>query len=161
MLRVVLEGEDKRELKMQSTSRAIVLQGPALEAMRRHPKGFTKYRGKASYSGDVNNYLRNNKLFPSLPEETTDRYVISGLRHSFEDRMDKASMTNEERAQLMGHSISKLRGRPVYGAKLELIMRSLLQELVGIEGDGWKPRPRAEIREEIDRLLEEAGYRLR
>ena len=161
VLRVVLEGEDKRELKLQSTSREVVLQGPALEAMRRHPKGFTRYRGKASYSGDVNNFLRDNNLFPSLPEGTTGRYVISGLRHSFDERMDKALMTNEERAQLMGHSIGKLRGRPVYGAKLELIMRSLLQELVGIEGDGWKPRPRAEVREEINRLIEAAGYRLR
>jgi integrase len=109
----------------------------------------------------VNNFLRDNNLFPSLPEGTTGRYVISGLRHSFDERMDKALMTNEERAQLMGHSISKLRGRPVYGAKLNLIMRSLLQELVGIEGDGWKPRPRAEVREEINRLIEAAGYRLR
>lgn len=161
MLRVVLEGENKRELKRQSTSRAVVLQGPALEAMRRHPKGFTRYRGKASYSGDVNNFLRDNNLFPPLPEGKTGRYVISGLRHSFEDRMDAALMSNEERAQLMGHAISKLRGRPVYGAELELPLRALLQELVGIEGDGWKPRPRAVIRKEIDKLREAAGHRLR
>lgn len=147
-------------MKIGSTSRAVVLQGPALEAIRLHPKGFTKYRGKASFSGDVNNYLRDNNLFPSLPEGKTGRYVISGLRHSFEDRMDKASMSNEERAHLMGHSISKLRGRPVYGAEVELRLRALLQELVGFEGDGWKPRPRAVVRKEIDKLHEAAGYRL-
>ena len=160
MLRVVLEGDSKRELKRQSTSRAVVLQGPALEAMRRHPKGFIKYRGKASYSGDVNKFLRDNNLFPPLPVGKTGRYVISGLRHSFEDRMDSARMSNEERAQLMGHAISKLRGRPVYGAELELPLRALLQELVGIEGDGWKPRPRAVVRAEIDRLRAAAGHRV-
>ena len=74
--------------------------------------------------------------------------------------MGKASMSNEERADLMGHSISKLRGRPVYGAELELQLRALLQELVGIEGDGWKPRPRAVVRKEIDKLHKAAGYRL-
>ena len=146
MLRVVLEGEGKRELKRQSTSRAVVLQGPALEAMRRHPRGFIRYRGKAAFSGDVNNFLRDNNLFPPLPEGKTGRYVISGLRHSFEDRMDAAQMSNEERAQLMGHAISKLIGRPVYGAEMELPLRALLQELVGIEGDDWKPRPRAVVR---------------
>ncbi|CUH39911.1 Site-specific recombinase XerD [Jannaschia seosinensis] len=46
MLQVVLEGENRRELKRKSTSRAVVLLGPALEAMRRHPKEFTRYRGR-------------------------------------------------------------------------------------------------------------------
>ncbi|MEQ8490278.1 MAG: hypothetical protein RID15_18320 [Marinovum algicola] len=160
MLRVVLEGEDRRELKRGSTSRAVVLLGPALAAMRRHPRGFARYRGKASFSGEVNGYLRDNGLFPPLPQGTSGRYVISGLRHSFEDRMDAAELSNEERAHLMGHSIGKLRGRPVYGSDLELRVRALLQELVGIEGDGWKPRPRKAIRAELDRLREEAGFRL-
>lgn len=74
--------------------------------------------------------------------------------------MDAAELSNEERAHLMGHSIGKLRGRPVYGSDLELRVRALLQELVGIEGDGWKPRPRKAIRAELDRLREEAGFRL-
>lgn len=160
MLRVVLDGESRRELKRGSTSRAVVLLGPALAAMRRHPKGFSRYRGKASFSGDVNGYLRDNDLFPPLPEGTTERYVISGLRHAFEKRMNDAGMSNEERAHLMGHSIGKLRGRPVYGSDLELRVHALLQELVGIEGDGWKPRPRNAVRAEFDRLREEAGFRL-
>lgn len=161
MLRVVLEGENRRELKRQSAARAIVLLGPALEAMRRYPMGFAKYRGKASYSGAVNGFLRENGLFPSLPDGQTGRYVISGTRHTFEDRMKKAGLPNEERAYLMGHSIGRVRGRPVYGSELDLRTRALLQEIVGIEGDGWEPRPRAELWAKIDQLLEEEGHRLR
>ena len=157
MLRVVLEGEGKRELKRQSSGRASRA-GPGGNAPA--PRGFIRYRGKAAFSGDVNNFLRDNNLFPPLPGGKTGRYVISGLRHSFEDRMDAAQMSNEERAQLMGHAISKLIGRPVYGAEMELPLRALLQELVGIEGDDWKPRPRAVVREEIDKLREAAGHRL-
>ena len=161
MVRVVLEGESRRELKRQSTARPIVLLGPALNSMRRHPKGFTRYRGKASYSGNVNGFLRDNGLFPSLPKGQTGRYVISGTRHTFEDRMKAADMGNEERAYMMGHSIGRVRGRPVYGSDLDLRTRALLQEMVGIEGDGWEPRPRRELWAEIDRLLEEEGHRLR
>jgi len=161
-IRVVTEGPNTREIKNQPSTRIVVLLGPALEAMRRNPEGFTRYRGKASYSGDVNNFLRNNDLFPPLPSGAEDgaRYVISGTRHSFEDRMKAAKIGNEERAFLMGHSVAKVRGRPVYGSLLDLPIRALLQEMVTFECDNWAPRPIAELWTEIDRLLEEQGHRV-
>jgi len=47
-VRVVLDGPDAREIKGASSKREVVLLGPALDAMRRHPHGFPRYRGKAS-----------------------------------------------------------------------------------------------------------------
>ena len=159
--RVVLDGPDRRELKSKASTRVLVLQGPAMAAMRRNPKGFPGHRGKARFSGTVNKFLRENDLFPPLPEGEDGRYVISGTRHAFEDRMKAAGIGNEERAFLMGHSIGRVRGRPVYGSELDLPLRALLQEMVAFEGDGWSPRPIAELWEEVDRLLEEKGHRLR
>ncbi|GGB93865.1 integrase [Marivita lacus] len=159
-VRVVLEGPDVREIKGASSKRDIVLLGPALDAMRRHPKGFPRYRGKASYSGNVNNFLRENRLFPELPADSEGKFVISGTRHSFEDRMKVAKILNEERAFMMGHSIGKVRGRPVYGSKLALPLRALYQEMITFPTESWVPRPRAFLRKEIDRLLEEQGHLL-
>jgi len=161
MLRAVQEGPERRQLKCQSAKRAVVLLGPALEAMLRHPHGFTKYRGKAAYSGNVNGYLRDNNLFPALPEGEDGHYVISGTRHSFEDRMIAVKMSNEERAFMIGHSIARLRGRPVYGSNLELSVRALLQEMITFETPDWKRRPVARLSKEIDRLLEKKGHHLR
>ncbi|PKQ10929.1 MAG: hypothetical protein CVT70_17025 [Alphaproteobacteria bacterium HGW-Alphaproteobacteria-1] len=160
MHRIVQEGPDRRELKGPSSKRMVILLGAALEAMLRHPKGFNKYRGKASYSGYVNGFLRDNDLFPSLPEGNEGRYVISGTRHSFEDRMIKARIPNEERAYLMGHSIGRVRGRPVYGSDLDIRVRALLQEMITFETQDWKPRPVNVLWEEIDRVFEADGYRL-
>jgi integrase len=160
-LRVVLEGPDRRELKSQASTRRVVLLGPALHAMRRHPQGFSAYRGRATFSGDVNGFLRANGLFPEVPPGVHGRYVFSGIRHSFEDRMLAAKIPNEERAYLMGHSIGRVRGRPVYGSDLDLQIRALLQEMVAIEGDGFSPRPIADLWDEIEKLLEERGHRVR
>jgi integrase len=157
-IRIVADGPEAREIKGSSSTREVVLLGAALDAMRRHPNGFTRYRGKAAYSSDVNNFLRNNSLFPKLPENSKERYVISGTRHSFEDRMKHAGIGNEERAFLMGHSIGKVRGRPVYGSTLALPLRALLQEMITFPTDTWEPRPRSILWKRIDELLEEEGH---
>ena len=159
-VRTVTDGEDRREVKNRSSQREIVLQGPALEAMRRNPHGFVKYRGKANFSVAVNGYLRKNDLFPEVPNGFDQNYIISGLRHSFEDRMTAAKLPNEERAFLMGHSIGRVRGRPVYGSGLELPLRSLLQEMVAIGSEDWAPRPRSILETEIQRVLKEQGHQL-
>jgi len=157
-IRVVADGPEIREIKDLSSTREVVLLGAALEAMRRHPYGFQRYRGKASYSGNVNNFLRDNGLFPDLPEGKSGKYVISGTRHSFEDRMIAAKIGNEERAFMMGHSIGKVRGRPVYGSTLALPLRALFQEMITYPSETWDPRPRTFLWAEIDRLLEEEGH---
>ncbi|KZY39135.1 hypothetical protein A3731_39135 [Roseovarius sp. HI0049] len=69
-------------------------------------------------------------------------------------------MTNEERAFLLGHSVGKLRGRPVYGDGPELKLRALYAELVGFPTDTWQPRPNAEVRNLIEAELEALGYRV-
>ena len=157
-LRIVLDGPDRRELKGQASTRKVVLLGAALEAMKRHPEGFSGYRGKANYSGPVNKYLRDNSLFPDVPADESRHHVISGLRHSFEDRMINAGIANEERAYLMGHSIGRVRGRPVYGTALDLPFRALFQEMVSFGGEGWSPRPVDVLQAEVDRLMKERGH---
>lgn len=158
-IRFLIDGPDRREIKNSPSTRMVALLGPALEAMRRNPLGFPQYRGKASFSGGVNGYLRDNAIFPSLPEGVSGRYVISGMRHSFEDRLRAAKVDNEERAFLMGHSVGKVRGRPVYGSDLDLPIRALLQEMVTFETPSWQSRPIVDLWGEIDRILERGGFR--
>ncbi|MBY6157460.1 DUF6538 domain-containing protein [Pseudooceanicola nitratireducens] len=160
LLQAAQDGPDRRQLKTGSSKRPVVLLGPALEAMRRNPQGFSRYRGNANFSGVVNKYLRDNDLFPQPPEGADRGYVLSGIRHSFEDRMIAAKIGNEERAFLMGHSIGKVRGRPVYGSGLDLASRALLQEMVAFATPTWSPRSVAELWSEIDKLLEENKHRL-
>ena len=75
--------------------------------------------------------------------------------------MIKARIPNEERAYLMGHSIGRVRGRPVYGSDLDIRVRALLQEMITFETQDWKPRPVDQLWHEIDRLFEAEGYRLK
>ena len=160
MLQVVEDAEFKRQLKNSASKRPVVLLGAALEAMKRHPEGFARYRGKEGYSAAVNSYMRENNLFPAVPEGETGKFTISCTRHTFEDRMGFAKMTNEERAYLMGHSIGKIRGRPVYGSKPDLQMRALYQEMVSFPTVNWKPRPITVLRKEIDNLASALGFRV-
>ncbi|EBA06634.1 DUF6538 domain-containing protein [Sagittula stellata] len=102
-----------REIKNKQSKRKIPLVGVALEAMRRNPEGFSQYRHKGTYSATANKALHAHGL---LPEEVT----IGGLRHSFEARLKAALIENDDRAELMGHSVKKARGREVYGDEMEL-----------------------------------------
>src|SRR5262249_15735958 len=57
---------DGRKLKTEDSRREIPLVGIALEAMRRRPQGFPRYRDKSSYmSGTQNKYLTENGLRPT------------------------------------------------------------------------------------------------
>jgi hypothetical protein len=159
-LKVVEDSEFKRQLKNSSSKRPVVLLGAALDAMKRHPEGFSRYRGKEGYSGAVNSYMRENDLFPAIPEGEVGKFTLSCTRHTFEDRMGRAKMTNEERAYLMGHSIGKIRGRPVYGSEPDLQVRALYQEMVSFPTDLWEPRSIKVLREEIDRVASELGFRV-
>jgi len=161
MIAVETDGEFRREIKNVVSKRPMVLLGAALDAMKRNPTGFDKYRGKAGYSGKVNKYLRDNNLFPPTPDGETSNYTLSGTRHTFEDRMKHVGMDNEERAYLMGHSIGALRGRPVYGSSPDLKLRSLYQEMVSFPTNEWTPRPVEEIRKEIEQLAIEQGFRVK
>jgi len=153
-IRLETSAEEKREIKTRSSNRKVPLLGAALDAMKRNPKGFPAYRGNGNFSNTVGNYFKNNELFPS-PENQ-----ISGLRHSYETRMRRAGIENDERGFLMGHSIKKIRGREVYGETTKLKLQALLAELIVFPTDTWEPRPKKEIQALIDKTLKEEGYRI-
>lgn len=158
-IRYVEEGEHVRDIKNPASIRAVPLLGAALDAMRRHPIGFSRYRAKGSFSGDINNFMRDNELFPAHPEGGKP-YTFGGTRHTWEERGRAAGMANEERAFLLGHSVGKLRGRPVYGDGPELKLRALYAELVAFPTDTWRPRPQSEIWNLIEAELQAEGYRV-
>jgi integrase len=157
-IRYVEEGEHARDIKNSASIRVVPLLGAALDAMRRNPTGFPKYRGKGNFSGTINKFLRENNAFPEEPEGQK-QYTFGGTRHTFEDRGRAARLTNEERAFLLGHSVGKLRGRPVYGDGPQLKLRALYAELLTFPTKSWCPRPQKEIWQVIDEELEAQGYR--
>lgn len=167
----VADGENKTEIKNKASQRVVPLIGPALDAMRRHPTGFPRYRGKAGFSNFINKHLRENDLFPPPTDEqraelvrrtqavgkTSDEgldrpFTFGCTRHTFEDRMRAVRLSNEERAYLMGHSVGRVRGRPVYGSGPDLRLRVLYMELVSYPTPTWQPRNRSVIRAEIEAL---------
>lgn len=106
------EGDDAREIKTDTSVRIIPLVGVALEAMRKHPKGFPRYRDKGnSLSAAVSKHFSAHGLFPS------ERHTFYSLRHSLEKRMVEADVDYGFRCLIMGHKTD----RPKYGdgGKLE------------------------------------------
>ncbi|MBQ2259902.1 MAG: hypothetical protein II336_00870 [Loktanella sp.] len=115
--------DERREIKNLSSDRTIPLVGVALAAAKRHPDGFPRYRNTSGYSNLVNKYLRNNGL---LPEGVT----IGGIRHTWESRMKQAGYDTDDRGELMGHSLKRLRGREIYGDSMPLPDRLLIAQKV-------------------------------
>ena len=106
-------GDDAREVKNKITPRKVPLLGAALDAMKRHPNGFPRYRARGTFSAAANAYLKENGL---LPQGVT----IGGLRHSFESRLKSAGVDTDDRGELMGHSVKRIRGREHYGDAMSL-----------------------------------------
>lgn len=129
-------GDDAREVKNKITPRQVPLLGAALEAMRRHPQGFPRYRGNGQFSAAANKYLKERGLLPA-------GVTIGGLRHSFETRLRDAGVPNDQRAELMGHSVKKARGREVYGDRLPLEKKAELMGLITLTA-GMKMLPAPE-----------------
>ncbi|WP_182417071.1 DUF6538 domain-containing protein [Bartonella sp. HY038] len=102
-----IDPADPREIKTSSSVRRIPLIGVALEAIKLHRNGFTRYRDKeTTLSNTLNKFFRENGLFEK------DNQVIYSLRHAFEDRMKEADVDHELRMALMGHA----NNRPRYGS---------------------------------------------
>ncbi|MGR3608706.1 MAG: DUF6538 domain-containing protein [Sulfitobacter sp.] len=110
-------GEWAREIKNKPSKRKIPLVGVALEAFKRHPNGFARYRYKGTYSAAANKALHAHNVLP-------DDITVGGLRHSLESRLLAAGYPNDVRAALMGHSIKKARGREVYGNEMTLVEKA-------------------------------------
>jgi integrase len=123
LVAVVEEGEFRRELKTEASDREIPLVGAALEAMKRHPEGFPRYRGNRNFNNAANKSMRKAGLLPPDPVGYEWRagkrepvYVtISGTRHTFEDRLKKARIDTDDRGELLGHDVKRIRGREEYG----------------------------------------------
>ena len=159
-LEMVESGEHKRQLKNLASKRQIVLLWHALDAMRRNSRGFPEYRGNPLIL-QPSSIFSENKLFPDTPKRSPRNHTIGGLSSFLRGPHDVAGLTNDERGLLMGHSIETLRGRPVYGTKMQLRVRALLAEKVVFPTATWAPRLHEEIDGEINILLEEQGFRTR
>ncbi|MEQ8657447.1 MAG: hypothetical protein RIC24_09085 [Hyphomicrobiales bacterium] len=100
-----------RQLKSHYARRVIPLTGVSLEAIKRYPEGFPRYRNRATLSAAVNKFLRANGLLE------TPRHSMYSLRHAFEDRMLAAGIDDRIRRDLFGHLLDRVRyGK---GASLE------------------------------------------
>ncbi|WP_340108458.1 DUF6538 domain-containing protein [Pikeienuella sp. HZG-20] len=114
-LRLAFEdGDERREIKNTSSVREVPLIGVALAAARRHPQGFPRYRDKRGYSGLVNKYMRANGLMPS------PKHTIGGTRHAWESRLKAVLLPNDDRGEMMGHSVASARNREIYGDQMPL-----------------------------------------
>lgn len=147
------DDEQKRDIKTASSVREVPLLGAALEAMKRHPEGFPRYRGKTNFWNVATKFLRENNLMPS------SEHQISSLRHSYESRMIRADLSNDERAFMMGHSLKRVRGREVYGDEADLKIRALFAEMIVFPTETYKPRSRDHVRKELTKLYESRGFR--
>jgi len=95
-----------RELKSVSSRRDIPLVGVSLEAMKRAPNGFPRYRDKGnSLSAALLKTFHTRGLMP------TKKHRIYSFRHAFEKRMQEAGLDYGLRCTLMGHKNT----RPQYG----------------------------------------------
>lgn len=117
-IRIAAEG---RVLKNLPSARIIPLTGLSLEAMRRNPDGFPRYRGKGGWSNLVNKFLRMNCALD-------DDQSAYSLRHSFEDRLLAAGAVDRLAADLMGHATRRER----YGDGASLEMKHEILQRIAI-----------------------------
>ncbi|MEO8683444.1 MAG: DUF6538 domain-containing protein [Devosia sp.] len=94
--------DDPRELKSAASIRVVPLVGIALEIFKLFPSGFPHFREREELaSASINKYMRNNGLMP------TPKHTLYGLRHSLEDRMKEADLSDDLRRMLLGHRIDR------------------------------------------------------
>jgi integrase len=124
---------DGRVMKTADSARDVPLVGVALEAMKRHPDGFPRYRDRsASLSALIAKALKARELLP------TKQHSLYSLRHTFEDRLTAAEAPEKVVASLMGHKWH----RPRYGTgpsleqKLEWLQRIAYRPAAAPPSDG-------------------------
>ena len=94
--------------------REIPLVGVSLEAMKKFPAGFPRYRDKPDLlSANLMKAFTVRRLFP------TPKHKIYSFRHSFEKRMLEAGIDHDLRMTLMGHTNK----RPAYGDGGSMVFR--------------------------------------
>lgn len=124
---VKIRPKANRELKTAYSERDMPLVGISLEAFEAFPGGFPRYRDKSSsLSAVVNKFLTERGLLP------TERHTLYSIRHTFQDRLNRAGIVDRYQVDLMGHKFGGAEGRPKYGEgqtlkeKLELLQRLLI-----------------------------------
>lgn len=128
---------DARVLKTDHSHRDIPLVGIALEAMRRFPDGFPRYRDNGdAFSAAVNKFLEEHKL------RETEQHVVYSFRHSFKDRLRQAEAPDELTDELMGHDTHK----PKYGDGHGLDVKLKFLERIALASGMDVPPPLVLIR---------------
>lgn len=131
---------DARVLKTDQSDRDIPLVGIALEAMRKFPDGFPRYRDNGdAFSAAVNKYLEEHKL------RETEQHVLYSLRHSFKDRLRQAEAPDELTDELMGHDTHK----PKYGDGHGLHVKLKFLERIALTPGMDVPAPLVLIRKPL------------
>lgn len=127
-----------RQIKTASSERRVPLVGVAIEAARRHPNGFPRYRGNRNFSNSATKTMRAKGLLPKepvshkrMPDGSKKPVYVTagGVRHSFEDRLGAVDVDIDDRGELMGHDVGRIRGRQHYGDK-DLAERLALHEKI-------------------------------
>ncbi|WP_319496049.1 hypothetical protein [uncultured Cohaesibacter sp.] len=72
----------------------------------------------------MNKALREKGLLPS------EKHTVGGTRHSFESRLKKVQLPNDDRGELMGHSVKAIRDRELYGDDMTLEEKLALHNLI-------------------------------
>lgn len=99
---IIIQPEEGREIKTDSSLRIIPLVGVSLAAFKKAPNGFPRYQDKEDgLSQLLMRTLRNRGLLE------TEKHAVYSLRHAFEDRMKEAGIDPELRRYLMGHDNSR------------------------------------------------------
>jgi integrase len=148
ILIAVEEGEYKRELKTEASDREIPLVGVALEAMKRHPHGFPRYRGNRNFNNTANKSMRDAGLLPADPvgeewragEKRPVYVTVSGVRHTFEERLKTAGVNSDDRGELMGHNVARIREREEYGG-MSLSEKLRFYEMIALRPPPALPPP--------------------
>lgn len=91
--------------------------GVALWAAKQYPEGFPRYQDKADVAPALIN-MKKEELRP------TRLHTPYSFRHTFQDRIENAGVSDRMQADLMGHEF----GRPVYGDGSEMERRQALLE---------------------------------
>ncbi|OWV94435.1 integrase [Rhizobium sp. R72] len=120
----VAERTDRRQ-KTDYSIRRIPLVGIALWAAKQYPEGFPRYQDKADVaSALINKMMKKEGLRPE-----GGKHTLYSFRHTFQDRIENAGVSDRMQADLMGHEF----GRPVYGDGSEMKRRQTLLESIKLQ----------------------------
>ena len=113
---IVVRANVNRQLKQKHRGRNIPLVGIGLEAFKRYPDGFPRYRslksGADTLSANIRAHFQRKEL---IEGEARSMY---SFRHSFMDRMREAGIPNDVQDYLMGHKNERMGNKYGHGYTL-------------------------------------------